>query len=147
MINIIFKPSKFITLQCLKFHFNIDILSLIFSNLINLKFCFKTTRTFVIHVKLCKNNKIFGQYNFNNKSISISTLAIKNKYIFIETLIHEFIHWMQHNLLKIKSDEIVGGDYDTNLFEKKCNDFEKINKDLILLHNKYNKILKLLLKI
>lgn len=87
------------------------------------------------------DSKNYGLYEFNTKRIIICLPCLKNKEIFISSLLHEFRHWIQHNVDNISPIAIIskGIKYENNAYEKQCCDFEKIALAPVLeLLNYYN---------
>lgn len=90
-----------------------------------------------------RNTKNYGLYEFGSKKIVLCTTSLHDKETFISALLHEFRHWIQHNVDNISPDAIIskGIKYENNAYEMQCCQFEDVLLPLTLqLLDIYNKI-------
>lgn len=102
------------------------------------KYCDKT---YILKIACRKCSKNYGLYEFDKRRILICS-SVPDKDTFIQTLLHEFRHWIQHNVDKIEPAAIIskGIKYENNAYEQQCLTFEQLTEPLKYLMTLYEDI-------
>lgn len=113
-----------------KYNININALQLSLTYIIKCIYPnYNKSTTIKFVCRKCKIN--YGMYEFTKKRIVICN-AVDSKDLLLQTIIHEFKHWMQHNIDHIPPNMITDNsvDYDHNKYEQQCVAFEKLYKQV-----------------
>lgn len=124
-----------------KFNINLLHLQYILTTILN-KYAPNTiNKDYVLHIICRKCVKNYGLYEFNKRRLVICT-SVDNKQQLLETLLHEFRHWIQHTIDKIEPVAIIskGIKYEDNAYENQCEIFETISPKIEQLLNIYEDI-------
>lgn len=113
-----------------KYNINIDALQLSLTYVIKCIYPNYNKATSIRFIcRKCKAN--YGIYEFAKRRIVICN-TVNSKELLLQTIMHEFKHWIQHNIEHISPNMIIDNsvDYEHNKYEQQCVAFENLYKQL-----------------
>ena len=124
------------------FNINVDALQCALTFILNV---YAPTYTKHPSIKIVgrKCNKNFGIYEFNTRKIIICANTLTTREYVLSTILHEFRHWIQHNIDGVPPSIIADThlEYNKNAYEQQCCQFEKYYTQLEQLLTIYQEVI------